>query len=238
MLFDIDRINRFLALLMWSKTSVIPKGSSFPNTKQVGDGVLMYGSTYAEIKVYTCDDVLFRDKTSVIGFQGDFLTLVFDQAYFDKLIKSKFKSAFFGACAIQVARYVLQEVKKVPEMVNTQSNDPPCIPSHKPEIAQFFFHRSRKENHPRFKRQSNSYLNFIGQALLRGGFDIREFTVDKEAVRFVPIDDVLAAHAVDVETGNNVFLSAERVNRIRALNHYYETDLTDSDGCELHIDLS
>lgn len=239
MLFDLERINRFVSLLMWSKTSVIPKGSSFPNMKQVADGVLMYGSTFAEIKVFSCEDILFQEKTSVIGFQGDFLTLVFDKQYFEKLMASKFKSAFFGACAIQVARYLLHEVKQLPEFVNMQKDQPPCLPSHKPEIADFFYRRSATEQHRRGirYRRSNPYLNFIAQALLRGGFDLHEFAVDKEALRFMPIDDVLAAHAVDVEIRDNVFLAAERVNRMRALHHFYETDLTDADGSELHIDL-
>ena len=45
------------------------------------------------------------------------------------------------------------------------------------------------------------------------------------------------AVTTDVEMRENVFLSAERINRIRALHHFYETDLTQWDGSELQIDL-
>lgn len=236
MLFDAEKLNRFLKLLKWSKTSVMPHSSSLKNTTQVADGVLIYGKVRADIKIYTCDDIVFQDKMSAIWYQGDFLTLMFDVQYFDKLIESKFKSAFFGACAIQVMRYILHEVKRLPEFTDMMSREPICLPSHKPEIAEFF-HRKNKRLLYRSKRTFTAYENFIAQALLRGGYDIREFAVDKEALRFVPIDDVLSAHAVDVEMRENVFLSAERINRIRALHHFYETDLTQWDGSELQIDL-
>ena len=241
MLFDIDKITKFFHTLLWTKTSVIEGVFAFPKTKQVAQGVLFYENVPTEIKVYTCDDILFQDKTSLIGFSGNHLELVFDKGYFGKLMTSKFKSAFFGACAIQVARYILfhGHIDKSTHKLDFASL-PPCLPSHKPEIADFFFRRAqrnqlvtRRANGP----TATSYARFIAQAILRGGYDMQEFTVDKKALSFFPIDDVLAAHAVDVETWNNLFISAERVNRIRALHHYYETDLTQWDGCELQIDL-
>jgi hypothetical protein len=202
----------------------------------VGDGALLYGNVKAEIKIYTSDILLLQSRRLVIAFQGDYLTLVFDKEYFNRLLKSKFKSAFYGACTIQVVRYILQEVKRIQEFSSLKDRELPCIPSHKPEVAQFFYRKMKRDSQTR-KQVTSSYDNFIAQAILRGGFDLREFEVDKEALRFVPIDDVLSAHAVDVEMCENVFIAAERVNRIRALHHYYETDLTKWDGSEIQIDL-
>lgn len=241
MLFDLDRIKDFITTLMWSKTSVIGEAPiSLPQMKQVAEGALIYGQTYSEIKVYSCEDILFQNKTSLVAYSGNHICIVIDKAYFDKLMQSKFKSAFFGACAIQVARYILHHDNLTKPHPVDPFDSPPCLPSHKPEVAQFFYQRSKKQqltgrkgSHP----APTSYANFIGQALLRGGFDLQEFEVDKKALGFYPIDDVLAAHAVDVEMNENLYIAAERVNRIRALNHYYERDLTKWDGCELQIDL-
>lgn len=241
MLFDLDKIKDFFTTLLRSKTSVIEGVFSFPQTKKVAEGMLIYGRSTTDIKIYTCEDIVFRDHMSMIAYIGTHVEIVFDKAYFDKLMASKFKSAFFGACAIQVARYILYSEKAIQIGQKGEFyNHPPCLPSHKPEIAKFFFSRTKKTERagrPGGRQVVTSYANFIAQALLRGGFDLEEYAVDKKALSFFPIDDVLAAHAVDVETQSNLFISAERVNRIRALHHYYETDLTHWDGCELQIDL-
>lgn len=241
MLFDLEKIRRFLYTLLWAKTSVVKGPFALPQTKLVAEGVLIYAQTLAEIKVYTCDDILFQDKTSLIGYTGTHIELIFDKSYFDKLVKSKFKSAFFGACAIQVARYIIENHRGInPEIKFDKENSPICLPSHKPEIAKLFYRKSTKlhlGNMKGTRMTPTPYANFISQAIIRGGFDLQEYEVDKKALSFFPIDDVLAAHAVDVEVWNNLYISAERVNRIRALHHYYETDLTKWDGCELQIEL-
>lgn len=241
MLFDLDKIKDLFTSLLRCKTSVIEGVFAFPKTKKVAEGVLIYGRSTTEVQVYTCEDIVFRDHMSLINYGGNHIEIVFDKTYYDKLMASKFKSAFFGACAIQVARYILYNEKAIQIGQKGEfHNHPPCLPSHKPELAKFFYSRTKKQEQvARANRRDGvtSYANFIAQALLRGGFDLEEYAVDKKALSFFPIDDVLAAHAVDVETWGNLFISAERVNRIRALHHYYETDLTRWDGCELQIDL-